>query len=426
MTESLQHLRNWRDPRRWRTVTLVALLPQAFFFLLCAPALADVAACNKAVYAKAYATALKECVPLAKKGIIGAQNVLGTMYENGQGVPQNYKEAARWYRLAADQGDGPAQSNLGTLYFTGRGVPQDFREAMRWFRLAADQGRALAQWSLGTMYRTGEGAPQDYAEAMRWFRLAADQGDAQAQFNLGYIYAKGEGVPQDYKEAAEWYRLAADQGDGPSQSNLAIMYYKGQGVPQDYVRAHMWFNLASASGDADSVELSDLLASQMTPQQVAEAQRLAQQWNANAQKALAAKRASAHITPSGTLFLEIIDGTSVENQHHSETFHPGTTSTDCVVLGDIIHCQSTSTPGRTMQLDTSTLYVQEVGVADGIRYTLSCTANWVGSNCGPLERGMYETEIKGTTAYLTAFKGGNMGKRITIKFRLLDIRAIER
>ena len=113
---------------------------------------------------------------------------------------------------------------------------------------------------------------------MKWYRLAADQGNASAQFNLGVMYAKGEGVPQDYAEAVKWFRLAADQGDAMAQFNLGVMYAKGQGVPQDYVLAHMWFNLSAAQGDEDAVKNRDIAAGQMTPDQLAEAQRLAREW----------------------------------------------------------------------------------------------------------------------------------------------------
>ena len=118
----------------------------------------------------------------------------------------------------------------------------------------------------------------DYAQAMKWFRLGADQGDAFAQYNLGFMYQEGQGVPQDYAEAVKWYRLAADQGLANAQSNLGNMYYNGQGVLQDYVLAHMWFNLAAARGEEAAVKNRDVTASEMTPDQLTEAQRLARDW----------------------------------------------------------------------------------------------------------------------------------------------------
>jgi TPR repeat protein len=63
----------------------------------------------------------------------------------------------------AEQGDASAQYNLGVMYANGYGVPQDYAEAVRWYRLAAGQGNAKAQYNLGLMYYNGEGVPQDYA-----------------------------------------------------------------------------------------------------------------------------------------------------------------------------------------------------------------------------------------------------------------------
>ena len=52
----------------------------------------------------------------------------------------------------AEQGDAKAQNNLGAMYANGQGVRQDYAEAFRWFRQAAEQGYAKAQFNLGLMY----------------------------------------------------------------------------------------------------------------------------------------------------------------------------------------------------------------------------------------------------------------------------------
>jgi clan AA aspartic protease (TIGR02281 family) len=98
------------------------------------------------------------------------------------------------------------------MYYKGDGVPQNYAEALKWFRLAATQGQALAQNNLGVMYYIGEGVPQNYAEALKWFRLAATQGQAFAQNNLGLMYENGHGVPPNYVRAYIWYNLSAAQG----------------------------------------------------------------------------------------------------------------------------------------------------------------------------------------------------------------------
>ena len=78
-----------------------------------------------------------------------------------------------------------AQYNLGLMYDNGQGVPQDYKQAVKWYTKAAEQGDANAQYSLGYMYANGQGVPQDYKQAVMWFTKAAEQGDADAQYNLG-------------------------------------------------------------------------------------------------------------------------------------------------------------------------------------------------------------------------------------------------
>ena len=77
--------------------------------------------------------------------------------------------------MAADQGDANAQFNLGLMYANGRGVPRDYAQAGKWYRLAADQGTARAQCDLGGMYENGQGVPQDYVQAHKWFNLSASR-----------------------------------------------------------------------------------------------------------------------------------------------------------------------------------------------------------------------------------------------------------
>jgi TPR repeat protein len=92
------------------------------------------------------------------------------------------------------------------------------------------------------------------------------------------MYRKGKGVTQDYVTAVKWYRKAADQGNASAQFNLGNMYRKGRGVTQDYVQAHMWYNLAVAGGLREPGKIRDLLSKQMTPEEIAEAQRMAREW----------------------------------------------------------------------------------------------------------------------------------------------------
>jgi TPR repeat protein len=209
-----------------------------------------------------------------------AGSAVGGPFEDGAAAIErgDYVTAMRLLRPLADQGVAKSQGMVGAMYEKGVGVPQDYAAAMSWYRRTADQGHALAQTSLGAMYALGEGVPQDYGEAIKWFRKAADQGEPHAEMRLGAAYENGFGVPQDSATAASWFRKAADQGYPIAQVLLGDMYALGRGVPQDYVSAHLWFNLAAAGGDKDAAESRDKVAKEMTPAQIAEAQKLAREW----------------------------------------------------------------------------------------------------------------------------------------------------
>lgn len=159
----------------------------------------------------------------------------------------------------------------------------NYETALKLLRPLAEQGVAMAQHRLGFMYSFGQGVPKDYAEALKWYRKAADQGLAKSQYNLGYLYAKGEGAPRDLVESAKWYKKAAEQGNAEAQSALSLICANGEGVPQSLVEAHKWSDLAASNSlnkniHDKNIKNRDAIAVNMTPGQIAEAQKLAREW----------------------------------------------------------------------------------------------------------------------------------------------------
>jgi uncharacterized protein len=214
----------------------------------------------------------------AEQGLASAQFKLAIMYATGEGVTKDAGEAVKWFRKAAEQGLAGAQSSLGFMYATGEGVRKDAGEAVKWYRKAAEQGEASAQYNLGLAYAEGEGVRKDAVEAVKWFRKAAEQGLAGAQFGLGFMYDTGEGVTKDAGEAVKWFRKAAEQGLAGAQFGLGFMYDTGEGVPKNSVESYKWLNLASAAGEERAAKARTALESEMTPGQIAEAQRLSANW----------------------------------------------------------------------------------------------------------------------------------------------------
>jgi len=134
-----------------------------------------------------YKTAIKHLRPLAEKGLPEAQALLGAMYAQGRGMPQDPAEAIKWFRKGIAQDNHWAQHNLGYMYSQGYGVPQNYFEAAKWFRKAANQGNADSQSNLGAMYLTGSGVPQDFELSYIWLSVAAANGAKFALENRNII-----------------------------------------------------------------------------------------------------------------------------------------------------------------------------------------------------------------------------------------------
>ncbi len=154
----------------------------------------------------------------------------------------------------------------------------DYETSLAECQPLADTGDAIAQFCVGRLYANGFGVAMDDALALQWYGAAAEQGHGEAQFNLAVMHANGWGVEMNEQEAVKWYRLAANQGFVQAQTTLAMNCHKGRGVEQNLVEAYMWYHIAMQLGDENArYELQDV-AAELSPEQLAEAQNLAQQW----------------------------------------------------------------------------------------------------------------------------------------------------
>jgi TPR repeat protein len=164
------------------------------------------------------ATPLDRLALLANKGDVRAELIVGLKYLEGQGAPADAKEAARWLSKASAQGNPIAENTLGALYQNGRGVQADLGQAMRWYEAAAIQGNRHAMSNLAVLYAGGGGGPKNFAEAARWFQRSAGLGFIDAQFDLAVLFERGDGVPQSLLDAYKWYAIAARAGDAVAKA----------------------------------------------------------------------------------------------------------------------------------------------------------------------------------------------------------------
>ncbi len=127
--------------------------------------------------------------------------------------PAAHARAASLFEEAARAGLTVAWYRLGTLYQEGKGVPTDLVRARAAYERAAQGGNRRAMHNLGVLYAGGNGGPADDRRAAYWFEKSAELGVTDAQFNLAVLYLRGQGVAKDLLEAYRWFFIASSQGD---------------------------------------------------------------------------------------------------------------------------------------------------------------------------------------------------------------------
>lgn len=155
-----------------RRIAAAILAGVLTFGLAHGPALAGYKEGREAYEKRDYPTAWKELDPLAKQGNADAMFLVGSMHHMGMGVPPSYKDAAEWYRKAADAGKLDAIFTMGVVYEGGIGVPRSPKDAFAWYKKAADRGFYIGQTKVAHMYATGRGIKKDPPAAYLWFAIA--------------------------------------------------------------------------------------------------------------------------------------------------------------------------------------------------------------------------------------------------------------
>ena len=168
-------------------------------------------------------------IKLADEGDVDAQVQLALMYKAGftevlcaaipfnakkeiqrcrKDYPSNYKEALKYFKMAAEAGDAVAQTHMGWFYDKGEGVKQDYNAALKWYRMAAAQDYPAAEDLLARMYRDGHGVPPNYSLAAELFKKATLQLYMNASTHLERLYiSNAPGWSPDYETAYFWREL---------------------------------------------------------------------------------------------------------------------------------------------------------------------------------------------------------------------------
>lgn len=193
----------------------------------------------------------------AAQGANNAALILGEIYMFGvEDIQENYEEAMKWYKVAADMLNSEACLFIGYMYGEGKGVTKDLNEAMRWYKKCVDFGDCTGQFmgdpnanagmascNIGNFYDELEkdyDYPKNMSEAYKWYNISIKNGCKSTYFNLGRFYENGIIVKKDLKEAFRLYSLATK----PSQNacmKVGEAYEKGDVVSQSADSALHWY-----------------------------------------------------------------------------------------------------------------------------------------------------------------------------------------
>jgi TPR repeat protein len=166
-------------------------------------------------------------------------------------VKRSRKKAAQWFRRAAEHGLSPAQNTLGVILSNGDGVRKDVDEALSWLRRAFHAGDACAAQNIAITYRQ----IGDLRTAVKWFRKSADAGDGDALIQLGIHYYWGKGVRKNPKAAMRCFRAASkakfisEGGRDDAFFLLGVAYSEGGGVRASIPSARRLFKRANIDND---------------------------------------------------------------------------------------------------------------------------------------------------------------------------------
>lgn len=242
-----------------------------------------------------------------------------------------YFAAGSYCLVGVNYSSGCKHPNSRNLPFCKKCSEEDLQRSISLYQKAAELGNASAARKLGDIYEKVEGDNSLTAETVhKWNEKAAELGDTSAQFKVGSSYLYGLGAtPKDVEKAADWLTKSAKRGWGEAQGLLGLMYAKGVGVPEDSVLAYAWLNLAVANltgsyyskARHEAESLRNGLEKGMTPEQMAEAQRLASNWNYG--QPLVSGGVAGGTSKSGTLikkmtgtvFVVSKSGYAITNQH---------------------------------------------------------------------------------------------------------------
>lgn len=223
----------------------------AYIYLFCMYQFGQGVAINSK-QAEHWSNAMKKYIPLVRHFSTSDNTyriILAHCLDFGIGVEKDAKEAVGLYQKAGAEGSADACFNLGCCLENG--APPDAKAAMVQFHKSAELGNLFAQQYLGKCYSFGMGGVDKNKDtAVSYFKKAVAGGHLEAHVYLGHCFLNGEGVVKDEKTGIALIKQAAEQGCALGQCNMAKRLELGKEIKQDLPTATGWYKRGADQGDA--------------------------------------------------------------------------------------------------------------------------------------------------------------------------------
>jgi len=194
---------------------------------------------------------LKQHIELAdKQNNLFSSLLLHELYSQGLGVKRDQAKAQQYMKKAASAGHTDSQVKWALLCLNDKNT----KEAAQWFKKAADKGNLSGVYYYGYLLFKGMGVAQDKATGINLLTQASKRGLVAADNMLGQIYYEGDGTDKNIEKALKHLKKAAIARKGDSQFLLAQCYKNGEGVDKDYDLAVQWLSEAFRHQKADEVK----------------------------------------------------------------------------------------------------------------------------------------------------------------------------
>ncbi len=181
----------------------------------------------------------------AQDGNTDAMLALGELALAGQGG-LSVSDALHWLTRAADENRTDAMIALAEMYRVGKGTTIDVKKARQWLVKAANNGDSFGAYELGNTY-----LDKDPKLALHWYEKAAAQGEPQAAYAAAILYAENFNINPDAHKAAKLLKQAAQAGLPAAQADYGLVVYQGNGTERSIDEAAKWFKKAAENGDSE-------------------------------------------------------------------------------------------------------------------------------------------------------------------------------